>query len=50
MMFVTLLCWQRAGWPVALLTLLTIALVMRAKLNPVWLIAAGAIVGIAGIL
>jgi len=33
-----------------LLTLATIALMLRTKLNPVWLIAAGAIAGIAGIL
>lgn len=32
------------------LTLLTIALMLRTKLNPVWLIAAGAIVGITGII
>lgn len=38
------------NWRTALLTLLTVALVVRTKLNPVWLIAAGAIAGIAGIL
>jgi chromate transporter len=36
-------------WRSALLTLLTIALMLRTKLNPVWLIAAGAVAGIAGI-
>lgn len=38
------------SWRTALLTLLTIVLMLRTKLNPVWLIAAGAIAGIAGIL
>jgi chromate transporter len=38
------------SWRTALLTLATIALMLRTKLNPVWLIAAGAIAGIAGIL
>jgi chromate transporter len=38
------------SWRTALLTLLTVALLLRTKLNPVWLIAAGAIAGIAGIL
>jgi chromate transporter len=38
------------SWCTALLTLATIALMLRTKLNPVWLIAAGAIAGIAGIL
>ena len=37
-------------WRSTLLTLLTIALMLRTRLNPVWLIAAGAIAGIAGIL
>jgi chromate transporter len=37
-------------WRSTLLTLLTIALMLRTRLNPVWLIAAGAIAGITGIL
>jgi len=36
-------------WRGAALTLLTVALMLRTKLNPVWLIAGGAIAGIAGI-
>jgi len=36
-------------WGSGLLTLLTIALMLRTKLNPVWLIAVGAIAGISGI-
>jgi chromate transporter len=38
------------SWRTALLTLLTVALMLRTRLNPVWLIVAGAIAGIAGIL
>ncbi len=38
------------NWRTALLTLLTIVLMVRTRLNPVWLIAAGAIAGITGIL
>jgi chromate transporter len=38
------------SWRTALLTLLTVGLMLRTKLNPVWLIAAGAIAGIGGIL
>ena len=38
------------SWPAAALTLLTIALVMRTRLNPMWLILAGAIAGMTGIL
>jgi chromate transporter len=38
------------GWPAGVLTLLTVALMLRTRLNPVWLILAGAIVGMAGIL
>jgi chromate transporter len=38
------------GWRSALLTLATVALMLRTRLNPVWLIAAGAIAGISGIL
>lgn len=38
------------SWRTALLTLATVALMLRTKLNPVWLIAAGALAGIAGIL
>ena len=34
----------------ALLTLVTVALMLRTRLNPVWLIAAGAIAGMSGIL
>lgn len=36
-------------WRGATLTLLTVALVLRTKLNPIWLIAAGATAGITGI-
>ncbi len=36
-------------WRSTLLTLLTIALMLRTKLNPVWLIAAGAVAGIVGV-
>ena len=36
-------------WRGALLTLLTVVLMLRTKLNPVWMIAIGAIAGIAGI-
>ncbi|MFH1605308.1 MAG: chromate transporter [Pseudomonadota bacterium] len=36
-------------WRGAALTLLTVALMLRTKLNPMWLIAAGAIAGVAGI-
>jgi chromate transporter len=38
------------SWRTALLTLATVALMLRTKLNPVWLIAFGALAGIAGIL
>ena len=38
------------SWRSALLTLLTVALMLRTRLNPVWLILAGAIAGMAGIL
>ena len=37
-------------WRGALLTLATVALMLRTRLNPVWLILAGAIAGMAGIL
>lgn len=37
-------------WRGALLTLLTVALMLRTKLNPVWMILAGAIAGMSGIL
>jgi len=37
-------------WRGALLTLATVALMLRTKLNPVWMIAAGAAAGMAGIL
>jgi chromate transporter len=37
------------NWRSTLLTLLTIVVMLRTKLNPVWLIAAGAIAGVAGI-
>ncbi len=36
-------------WPAAVLTLLTVALMLRTKLNPVWMILAGAIAGMTGI-
>ena len=36
-------------WRGALLTLLTVVLMLRTKLNPVWLIVAGAIAGVTGI-
>lgn len=38
------------NWRRALLTLLTVALMLRTRLNPVWLIAAGAIAGMSGVL
>ncbi len=38
------------NWRTALLTLATVVLMLRTKVNPVWLIAAGAVAGIAGIL
>ena len=38
------------SWRTALLTLATVVLMLRTKLNPLWLIAAGAIAGSAGIL
>ena len=38
------------SWRTALLTLLTVALMLRTRFNPVWLILAGAIAGIGGIL
>ena len=37
------------SWPAAALTLLTVVLMLRTRLNPVWLILAGAIAGISGI-
>ena len=37
-------------WPAGALTLLTILLMLRTRLNPVWLILAGAIAGMTGIL
>jgi len=37
-------------WRAGALTLLTIVLMLRTKLNPVWLIVAGAIAGMTGIL
>lgn len=37
-------------WRSTLLTLLTIVLMLRTRLNPLWLIAAGAIAGISGVL
>jgi chromate transporter len=36
-------------WRSALLTLATVALMLRTRLNPLWLIAAGAVAGITGI-
>ena len=36
-------------WRTALLTLLTVVLMLRTRLNPVWLILAGAIAGMTGI-
>jgi len=38
------------SWRTALLTLLTLVLMLRTKVNPVWLIAAGAFAGVAGVL
>jgi len=38
------------NWPAGVLTLLTVALMLRTRLNPVWLILAGAIAGMTGIL
>ena len=37
-------------WRGALLTLLTVALMLRTRLNPLWLILAGALAGMAGML
>lgn len=37
-------------WRGALLTLATVALMLRTKLNPVWLILAGAVAGMSGML
>lgn len=37
-------------WRGALLTLATVALVLRTRLNPIWLILAGAVAGMSGIL
>jgi chromate transporter len=37
-------------WRGALLTLLTVVLMLRTRLNPVWLILAGALAGMAGVL
>ena len=37
------------SWRTALLTLATVALMLRTRLNPLWLIAAGAVAGITGI-
>ena len=37
-------------WQGALLTLLTVVLMLRTRLNPIWLILVGAIAGMAGIL
>ncbi|MBE0614351.1 MAG: chromate transporter [Burkholderiales bacterium] len=37
-------------WRGALLTLLTVVLMLRTRLNPMWLILAGALAGMAGIL
>lgn len=37
-------------WPAGLLTLLTVALMLRTRLNPMWLILGGAIAGMSGIL
>ncbi|MGP1679966.1 MAG: chromate transporter [Burkholderiales bacterium] len=37
-------------WRAALLTLATVALMLRTKLNPVWLILAGALAGMSGML
>lgn len=36
------------AWPLALLTALTVLVVVRTRLNPLWLIAAGAAAGAAG--
>ena len=38
------------GWPAAMLTLLTVVLMLRTRLNPMWLILAGAVAGMTGIL
>ncbi len=37
-------------WPLAAVTLLTVIVVIGTRLNPLWLIAAGALLGIAGVL
>jgi chromate transporter len=38
------------NWPGSVLTLLTVALMLRTRLNPVWLILAGAIAGMSGVI
>ena len=37
------------SWPAATLTLLTVVLMLRTRLNPMWLILAGAIAGMTGV-
>ncbi len=37
-------------WPLVLVTVATVVVVMRSRLNPLWLIAAGALLGILGII
>ena len=44
-----LACSADHDWRGAALTLMTIVLMLRTKLNPLWLIAAGAAAGIAGV-
>lgn len=40
----------RAGWRESLVVLVTLALVIRTKINPLWLIIAGALAGIGGLI
>lgn len=37
------------NWRATLVTLLTVAVVLRSRLNPVWLVLAGALLGVAGL-
>ncbi len=38
------------GWREALLVVATVAVVLRTKINPLWLISVGALIGIAGLI
>jgi len=41
---------SEAGWRAMMIVVLTIALVLRTKINPLWLIIAGAAAGVTGVL